>query len=140
MTRTVDAPKTKAPVITAADYFAAKLAYEMTPWTLKGLIVDGKATSCGLQPSAVCVLDVRSPDAYRQGHVPGAISIPLAELSGKIVSLPKNKTIVTYCANITCALAPKAALELAQKGFKVMELYGGIATWQEYGFPIEKKS
>ena len=55
-------------------------------------------------------------------------------------TLPKDKTLVTYCANLTCALAPKAALVLAEKGFKVMELMGGIATWTETGFPVEKKA
>ena len=55
-----------------------------------------------------------------------------------LATLPKDKTIVTYCGNLTCALAPKAALVLAEKGFKVMELFGGLQTWQEKGFPLEK--
>lgn len=136
MTQTLEKPL----ALSAVEYFKAKLAYEMTPWTLKGLLVDSKATSCGLLPANVLVLDVRPPEAFAEGHLPTAINIPLLELSGKLSTLPKDKTLVTYCSNLTCALAPKAALVLAEKGFKVMELTGGIATWTEYGFPVEKKA
>ena len=124
--------KTVKPAISPVDYFAAKLAYEMTPWSLKSLIVDQKSDKH-------LVLDVRSPEHFEKGHIPGAKNIPLADLVSSLKSLPKDKTIVTYCSNITCALAPKAALELAQKGFKVMELFGGIQEWQDKGFPVERR-
>lgn len=104
----------------------------MTPHSLKARLEKGSKD--------YYIIDVRSPESYAQSHLPTSINIPLAELAGKLATLPKDKTIVAYCGNINCGLAPKAALELAQKGFKVMELFGGIATWQEYGFPIEKKS
>jgi rhodanese-related sulfurtransferase len=118
--------------LTAVQYFAAKLAYEITPWSLKAILEK--------TPEAVCVLDVRSKDMFVNAHLPTAINIPLADLVSKLGTLPKNKTIVTYCGNLTCGLAPKAALELAQKGFKVQQLTGGIELWQEKGFPVEKKN
>ncbi|MEK7858662.1 MAG: rhodanese-like domain-containing protein [Elusimicrobiota bacterium] len=127
---TVLEPKTLE--LTNVQYFQAKLAFEMTPWALKALL-EKKAEE-------ICLLDVRSPEAFAAAHLPTALNIPLADLVSKLNTLPKNKTIVTYCANLTCALAPKAALELARKGFKVQELMGGIATWQEQGFPVEKKA
>ncbi len=136
MTQTLEKPL----ALSAAEYFKAKLSYEMTPWTLKGLLLDGTPTSCGLKTSDMLLLDVRSADAYAEGHIPGALSLPLADLPGKLATLPKDKTIITYCGNLTCALAPKAALVLAEKSFKVMELYGGLQTWQEKGFRVEKKS
>lgn len=123
------APKMKL-AIGPVDYFAAKLAYEMTPWTLKNILETA--------PEQVVVLDVRSTDMFKAAHVPTALNIPLADLVSKLKTLPKNKTIVAYCGNLTCALAPKAALELAQKGFEVKQLVGGIELWQEKGFPIEK--
>ena len=130
MTQTLEA---KTLVLSAVEYFKAKLAYEMTPWSLKGLLIDKKAAD-------LCVLDVRSAEAYAEGHIPTALNIPLADLAGKFATLPKDKTLVTYCSSLTCALAPKAALKLAEAGFKVMEMYGGFATWTEYGFPVEKKA
>ncbi len=127
----VKAVKTPKLAISAADYFSAKLAYEMTPWTLKRLVLDEKSDKH-------LVLDVRSPEHFAQAHIPTAVNIPLADLVLKLKALPKNKILVTYCGNITCGLAPKAALELAQKGFHVMELFGGIQEWQDRGFPIQK--
>lgn len=122
--------QTITPAISAADYFQAKLNYEMTPYGLNAHLQKGSKD--------IFVLDVRSPEDYAKGRIPGAPNIPLAELPSKMATLPKDKTVVTYCGNITCSLAPKAALKLAQAGFKVMELFGGFATWQEKGFPVEK--
>ena len=136
MTQTLEKPL----AISAVEYFKAKLAYEMTPYSLKGLLIDKNTTACGMSAKDVLVLDVRSTESFNESHIPGALNIPLADLAGKLGTLPKDKTLVTYCSNLTFALAPKAALTLAEKGFKVMELFGGIATWTEYGFPLEKKA
>jgi len=137
MTSTLE---TKPLALSAVEYFKAKLSYEMTPWTLKGLLVDKKETSCGLRPADLLLLDVRSAEQFALSHLPTALNIPLADLAGKLSTLPKDKTIVAYCGNLTCALAPKAALQLAEKGYAVMQLTGGFATWSEYGFPVEKKA
>ena len=118
--------------LTAVQYFQAKLNFEMTPWSLKALI-EKKADQ-------VCLIDVRSAEMFAVAHIPTAINIPLTDLVSKLNTLPKDKSIVTYCGNIACSLAPKAALQLAQKGFKVQELLGGIEMWQEKGFPVEKKA
>ncbi|MDP3544027.1 MAG: rhodanese-like domain-containing protein [Elusimicrobiota bacterium] len=121
---------TKTQGMSAAEYFKAKLAYDMSPYGLHELI-DQKSQEYQ-------VVDVRSAADFAAGHIPTAINIPLADLPAKLSSLPKNKTIVTSCGSITCQLAPRAALELAQKGFKVMELHGGFREWTSYGFPVEK--
>ena len=118
--------------LTAVQYFSAKLAYEMTPWALKSILEK--------TPEQVVLLDVRNADMFAASHIKGAKNIPLADLVAKLATLPKDKTIVTYCGDLTCGLAPKAALELAQKGFKVKELVGGIDVWSAKGFPVEKKA
>lgn len=128
MTQTLD----KTLALSAVEYFKAKLAYEMTPYSLNSLLTK-KVTD-------LLVLDVRSADMYNENHIPTALNIPLADLAGKLATLPKDKTIVAYCGNFTCALAPKAALVLAEKGFRVMQLTGGMETWTEKGFPVEKKA
>lgn len=121
---------TKNHQLTAADYFKAKLDYDMSPYGLHEALDEGTAD--------YAVVDVRDAEQYAAGHIPKAISIPLKDLPGKLKTLPKDKTIVTYCGSITCQLAPTAALELAQKGFKVKELHGGIKEWTGMGFPVEK--
>ncbi|MBI2789195.1 MAG: hypothetical protein HYX59_10975 [Elusimicrobia bacterium] len=121
-------PKTHEP--SAADYFIAKLKYEMSPYALNALMEEGAS---GYQ-----IIDVRSSEDFDAGHIHGALNIPLVDLPKMLSEIPKSKTIVTYCGSITCQLAPKAALELAQKGFTVMELHGGLKEWQSYGYPVEK--
>lgn len=122
------APKTLA--ISAADYFEAKLAYEITPWTLNGLLEKGT-------PS-LFVLDVRDDAQYEAGHIPTAKHVALADLPAKLATLPRDKTIVPYCGNLLCSLAPKAALELARAGFTVRYLVGGVEEWTKKGFKLDK--
>lgn len=129
---TQSAVETKHVPITNVQYFQAKLAYEITPWSLKAAL--DKA------PEKLHLVDVRSPESFAAAHLPTAVNIPLADIVSNLGTLPKNKTIVVYCGNMTCSLAPKAALELAQKGFTVQQLTGGLATWQEQGFPVQKKA
>ena len=111
------------------EYFRAKLEYEITPAGLKKLLDH--------MPNNVCLVDVREAEQYDAGHIPGARSIPIETMVASFYSLPKDKMIVTYCADLACGLSPQAALELAQKGFQVQHLVGGFAEWTRKGFPIE---
>ncbi|MER3452430.1 MAG: ArsR family transcriptional regulator, partial [Acidimicrobiia bacterium] len=56
----------------------------------------------------VVVLDVRPPEEYRAGHIPGAISIPVGELEKRIAELPADKEIVAYCRGPYCVMAVEA--------------------------------
>lgn len=115
----------------AAEYFAAKLQCEMTPWTLKGMMDKGTMQE-------FCVVDVRPSDDYKKSHLPMALCVPMEELCAKMGALPKDKTIVAYCGDQYCHLSAKACLELAQKGFKTMMLAGGMQAWLEKRFPTDK--
>ena len=113
-----------------AKYFEAKLAAELGPHNLKRLLDEGA--------SRVVVLDVRSREGFEAGRIPGALHIPFEELPRRLRELPKGAGIVTYCWNVTCLLATKAAYVLASKGYRPKELLGGIEEWRKAGFPIEK--
>jgi rhodanese-related sulfurtransferase len=110
----------------AVEFFQSKLEFQTTPFTLKHNMEKGKAY----------LLDVRDKAAYDAEHIPGAVNTPLADLEKSLGQLPKDKTLVTYCWHFACALAPKAALFLAQNGFKVQELNGGIEMWKR-SFPTD---
>ena len=58
--------------ITNVQYFQAKLAFEMTPWSLKALLEKNA--------DSICLLDVRTPEMYATAHLPTAINIPLVDL------------------------------------------------------------
>lgn len=115
---------------TAAEFFEEKLAYESTPTGVRQ-IIDKKDKN-------YILVDVRDPDTYKKGHVPGAINIYSPDLERGLKKLPKNKTIIFYCYNITCFAAPKAALFAAKKGYTVMEMFGGFEEYKNRGHPVEK--
>ena len=85
----------------------------------------------------VLVLDVRPQEEYEAGHVPGAVSIPVAELKRRLKELPKNREIVAYCRGSFCAFAPEAARFLDKKGYRARVLSSGLPDWQAAGLPVE---
>ena len=91
-----------------------------------------------IEAGQVVVLDVRAAESYREAHIPGALSVPLAEL-GKYVEMLKSarKPIVTYCRCTAEATAARASLKLNTAGIPgVRALLGGLGEWQADGHPV----
>lgn len=84
----------------------------------------------------VTVLDVRPPEEYDAGHVPGAINIPLKDLEEHLEDLPRQQDIVAYCRGPYCVLAYEAVAQLRQKGFKARRLEDGYPEWKLAGLPV----
>jgi rhodanese-related sulfurtransferase/DNA-binding transcriptional ArsR family regulator len=82
------------------------------------------------------VLDVRPAEEYAAGHLPTAISVPLAELRRRLRGLPRGKDIVAYCRGPYCALAHKALRVLHQAGFNARRLEDGLPEWKAAGLPV----
>lgn len=84
------------------------------------------------------VIDIRSADAFANGHITGAISLPFDQLETKIKKIEKFKSqpIVLVCA--TGADSPKAAAILVQQGFQAQLLNGGIRAWRDAEMPLIK--
>jgi len=76
------------------------------------------------------LLDVRDPDEYEQGHIPGAKNIPLGELRGRLQELPKEREIRLYCA--AGQRGYYATRLLAQHGFHAQNLPGGYQTYLSF--------
>jgi len=85
----------------------------------------------------VTVLDVRPPEEYAAGHVPGAINIPLAELERRLDELGKGQEIVAYCRGPHCVLAFDAVARLREKGLRARRLKDGYPEWKAEGLPVE---
>jgi len=111
----------------ATEYFRTKVEYEISPAALKARMAEKE----------VLVLDVRDRESFAKEHIAGARNIPLEEIHKSFASLPDDKTIVAYCWSFSCQAAARAAIELAQKGFQVQELIGGIEEWKRLNFPVE---
>lgn len=84
----------------------------------------------------VMVLDVRPPQEYSAGHIPGAVNIPLIELSRRLAGLPKNREIVAYCRGPYCLLAFDAVLKLRKSGYQARRLQDGFPEWKAEKRPV----
>jgi len=88
----------------------------------------------------VTVLDVRPPEEYAAGHVPGAVNIPLHELEQRLEELGKDQEIVAYCRGPHCVLAFDAVARLREKGLKARRLEDGYPEWKTAGLPVEESA
>lgn len=86
----------------------------------------------------IIVIDVRPKEEFLNGHIPGAVSIPLAELNNKIKDLPAGKEIVAYCRGKYCVLAAEASNLLSSKGFKTTILKDDVNSWRFAGLEVER--
>jgi rhodanese-related sulfurtransferase/DNA-binding transcriptional ArsR family regulator len=85
----------------------------------------------------VTVLDVRPPEEYRAGHIPGAVSIPLGELKARFRELPKDREVFAYCRGPYCVLAVEAVDLLRTKGFKAHRMRDGVLDWRSRGWRLD---
>lgn len=89
-----------------------------------------------LQTGSVTLLDVRPAEEYAAGHLPGAINIPLPELTQRLQELPADCAVVAYCRGPYCALSHDAAMLLQQQGFTALRLQEGYPEWKAEGLPV----
>jgi rhodanese-related sulfurtransferase/DNA-binding transcriptional ArsR family regulator len=85
----------------------------------------------------VTVLDVRPPEEFAAGHVPGAVNIPVQELEKRFRELPKRKEIIAYCRGPFCLMSYEAVQLLRKRGLKARRLQDGMPEWRIAGLPIE---
>ncbi|MEU8620670.1 metalloregulator ArsR/SmtB family transcription factor [Streptomyces sp. NPDC048623] len=85
----------------------------------------------------VVVLDVRPAEEYRAGHIPGALSLPVDELTGRIDELPEDVEIVVYCRGEYCVLAYDAVRLLTDRGRRAIRLNDGMLEWRLADLPVE---
>ena len=89
-----------------------------------------------LRSGTATVLDVRAEDEFRQGHLPGALNIPLGQLERRLAELPADREIVAYCRGPWCILSFEAVAELRQRGYQARRLEDGFPEWKVAGLPI----
>ena len=86
----------------------------------------------------VTVLDVRPPEEFAAGHVPGAVNIPIHELEKRLAELPKRKEVVAYCRGPYCLMSYDAVQLLRRKGLKARRLEDGLPEWRMAGLPTAR--
>lgn len=83
------------------------------------------------------VLDVRPEPEYVGGHLPGALHIPLEDLSDRLAELPRDREIVAYCRGQYCVLAHDAVRLLNAHGLHARRATDGVLEWRLAGLPVE---
>ncbi|QNA90464.1 rhodanese-like domain-containing protein [Massilia sp. Dwa41.01b] len=85
------------------------------------------------------LLDVRSPELFAQGHVPGAINLPQRKIVDvKLRDYPDATLFVVYCAGPHCNGAHRGAYRLAKLGRPVKLMVGGVTGWVDEGFALAR--
>ena len=91
-----------------------------------------------VRSGAVLVLDVRPAQEYRSAHIPGALSVPLAELEQRLARLPRRRQIVAYCRGPYCVMSVEAVEILRRHGRKAARLEIGVPEWRDRGLPVAR--
>ncbi len=129
MTRTLTVPAPAPDLATA--YFGAELAFEVDP---DDLVRDLEAG----HTDGYVIVETRAPEAFAQARIPGAVNLPYRDLTTESTKhLDRDVVYVCYCESTHCNAATKGALKLAQLGFRVKRLSGGITSWIAAGYPVE---
>lgn len=127
----------------APPYSAAKDPVNMAGFVAENMLTNKVETIhwreiADLSPETICI-DVRTPEEYKLGSIPGFRNIPVDELRSHLDELPKDRPIV-----VTCAVGLRGYLAyriLVQNGFtKVRNLSGGYKTWSMATAPIPQLS
>jgi rhodanese-related sulfurtransferase len=84
----------------------------------------------------VTVLDVRPAEEFRAGHIPGALSVPVADIKRRLKGLPRKRTIVAYCRGPYCVMAIEAVALLRKRGFRAERMEDGVIEWRARGWRI----
>lgn len=83
---------------------------------------------------APIVLDVRTPEEFAQGHLPGAVLIPHDQLAARLDELDRDRWVLVYCRSGKRATTAQGVLEDA--GFEVRQVEGSWLRWQEEDRPV----
>jgi len=112
-----------------AAYFATKLASETDASDVRAAQKAGEDFA---------LVDVRSAEAYAQGHAVGAIHMPYREIAERAPrEIPLDRPVVVYCWSPGCNAGAKGALEFAKLGYQVREMIGGFEYWAREGYAVD---
>jgi len=117
----------------ALEHYERLLSLETDCWDVHAAMAAGRRE--------FVLLDVRSPESFQAGHVPGAVNLPHGRINERNLSgYPADTLFVVYCNGPHCNGADRAAVRLARLGRKVKKMIGGVEGWKDEGFSLEESS
>ena len=92
-----------------------------------------------LDADQVVVLDVRPPQEFAAGHIPGALPVDPERLYETVRTVPRDAEVVAYCRGEYCAYACEAIRALEADGVTASRLEEGFPEWRLAGLPVERE-
>lgn len=120
----------------SADVSQALEAYLNLPGSDEVGLVTRDELEQMLATGEVTLLDVRPPEEYLAGHIPGARNAPLGTLDGEVETLRQAPVVVAYCRGSFCVMAHDAVRILGGAGVKARRLEDGMLEWRTAGLPV----
>lgn len=97
---------------------------------MQQITVDELATLSGIS-----LIDVREPEEYASGHVPGATNIPLSQLDERRNELPTDVPALVICE--AGGRSARATEALTAAGINAVDVAGGTSAWRAAGNPVD---
>ena len=98
--------------------------------------IDGAELLRRVEAGDVTVLDVRPPDEYSAGHIPGSLSMPVEQLERRLSEIPADRPVIAYCRGPFCVLAGDAVETLRRHGYSAERMAEGLPDWRLAGHPV----
>jgi rhodanese-related sulfurtransferase len=89
-----------------------------------------------LRDGSATIIDVRPRQEYEAGHIPGALSMPVAEVKRRWNELPKSREVIAYCRGPYCVYSLDAVTLLRKKGYRARRAEEGLPDWRLAGLPV----
>ncbi len=89
-----------------------------------------------MEAKPVFILDVREPEEFVSGHIPGAVLIPMGKVIQRSGEIPTDREILVVCHS--GSRSRTIALRLASNGYKAANLRGGMFAWERERLPVTK--
>ena len=89
-----------------------------------------------MKDGSVVVVDVRPAGEFKAGHIPGAVSIPVAELEKRVREIPENREVIAYCRGKYCVYSLDAVRLLRDQGYRARRAADGMPDWRAAGLPV----
>ena len=120
----------------SADVGRALEAYLNLPGSDEVGLVTRDELAGLLKTKKITLLDVRPPEEFVAGHIPGAQSVPLGSLIARAAELRDAPQVVAYCRGSFCVMAHDAVRLLGAEGVAARRLEDGMLEWRTDGYPV----
>lgn len=96
-----------------------------------------------LLAAGAALVDARATELYADGHLPGALSLPLAEMDAQLETLrqavPLDRVLISYCNGYGCPDSFDQGVRLLAAGWQEVRVFeGGYPEWRDAGLPVER--